>query len=100
MTAEPTNQLDNEGSTSGMKLDARFLELYLDTLGWQASTLARRLRVPLNTVQAWTKGNRSAPPEVLAWLSQLAIAMRACPAVPPGWQGVPKGRRKGSGNGT
>lgn len=100
MAAEPTSQLDNKVPAPGAKLDVRFLELYLDTLGWSASTLARRLRVPLNTAQAWTKGNRSAPPEVLAWLAQLAIAMEACPAVPPGWQGVPKGRRKRVGNGT
>lgn len=94
MATEPTTQPNSGVSTSGVKLDARFLELYLDRLGWSAGTLARRLRVPLNTAQAWTKGNRSAPPEVLTWLSQLAIAMEACPAVPPGWQGVARGRRK------
>ncbi len=99
MATEPTSQPNSEVPTSGLKLDARFLELYLGVLGWQPSTLARRLRVPLNTVHAWSKGNRSAPPEVLAWLSHLAIAMEACPAVPPGWQGVSKGRRKGLGNG-
>ncbi len=99
MTTEPASQPDSEVPASGVKLDVRFLELYLGVLGWPPSTLARRLRVPLNTAQAWVKGHRSAPPEVLTWLAHLAIAMEACPAVPPGWHGVPKGRRKGPADG-
>lgn len=99
MTLEPIGQSESARTASSAGINAQPLKRSLDVLGWSNSVLAGRLRVPLNTVQAWAKGNRNTPPEVLAWLSQLGDAMQACPAVPPGWQGVPKGRRKGLGDG-
>ena len=94
MPFEVIDQPNADAAASDAKLGSRSLPALLDVLGWPPATLALRLRVPLNTAQAWAKENRSAPPEVLAWLSDLAVVMEACPAVPPGWQGVTRGRRR------
>lgn len=82
-------------ATSSTGPGTQSLPVLLDALGWPPSTLARRLGVSLNTAQSWAKGHRNPPSDVLAWLSQIAVAMEACPSVPPGWQGLSKGRRKG-----
>jgi len=96
----PLEAIDQPGAVAlGAEPAPRPLPALLDALGWPPVTLARRLRISLNTAQAWAKGQRSAPPEVLAWLSHLAIVMESCPAVPPGWQGVARGRRKGAADG-
>lgn len=58
------------------------LEATLDAIGWSTEALGRRTGVSPSTALRWARGTIPVPPEVTAWLEDLAAYHRARP-VPP-----------------
>jgi transcriptional regulator with XRE-family HTH domain len=65
----------------------------LARIGWTTGELAIRLDVSPDTTNQWARGRRAPPPEVLAWLADVATAMASADSQPVGWNGVRPGRR-------
>lgn len=57
----------------------------LDALRWSQRGLAEALKTHPTTVRRWATGQGSIPPNVSAWLEELAAAHEARP-MPEGWQ--------------
>lgn len=52
----------------------------LDTVGWSAAELARRVGYHAGTVKEWRRGTLTVPFVVAYWLEQVAGAVDALPA--------------------
>lgn len=56
----------------------------LARIGWSQTELADRLGVNSRTVRRWVSGQNETPPDVVAWLQTVAMAVEAIPQ-PAGW---------------